>query len=463
MSALTLRDCRRLMSRGKWLMDSEAQFIVRRIGWGDEALSTLDRLISKHGPNAFAADILQPKDDWIEENRADRTNHKVGEDAPISDGAHTNPDADTHGGDGNSGECDHAAEKAAENRAGSDSACKAGATGDTPSGHEDGAVGADVSDDGTPGPAHSSADAGQPTGRGDSGADEVTEGMGSHTIDRSSSSADKEPVGTRCPATGDEEAGDGSWSEPEAAGDAGAPEADSQSASGSSRRHGDCSGEGGGALKVSPLLARVTQVARIARALSRLMADATRPEPSPLWDGKRVVRELVSRQVRLHRMRRDVPAVKGLLVLYDVSGSCAWIADRTFGIAEALAKRYSRLFAAPTPSPFGGEGSLDPTQIIGRDVKRFAKLPPILGYGYGDDVTGWRRLKAAGISHILVFGDAHGTAGYQAAAEAGIRVLWANPNPNIAPDATDWCDYTLISDDDIAAAVEKLASKGTKK
>jgi hypothetical protein len=217
---------------------------------------------------------------------------------------------------------------------------------------------------------------------------------------------------------------------------------------------------GGRVAKVSPSFARIAEVARIARALSRLMADTSRPEPSPLWDGKRVVRELVSHQVRLHRMRRDVPGIKGLLVLYDVSGSCEWIAARTWGIAEALATRYSSLYAAQTPATEDyAEGSLDPASIIGRSATRFAKLPHIIGDGYGNDIAGWMRLKAAGVSHMLVFGDAHGTAGYLAAAAAGIRVLWANPNAEIAPRNTSWCDYTIIADGDIAAAVETLVRR----
>jgi len=464
MSALTLRDCRRLMSRGRWPMTAEADAIVRLIGWGGEALRVLDRLISRHGPDASAIDILQSEDDWIEvgEDDAGRTDHEVGEDAPISEGAHTSPDADTHGGDGNSGECEHVAKKAAEDRTGFGSACHAGTTEDTPDGHECDAAGDDVSNDGTPGLSGSSAKAGTPADQGDSGTDEATEGMGSHPIDMDSPSADKEPACTRCPATGDEETVDGSWREPQASeGDAGAPEADSQSAS-DGREHeaaGESCAHGGRAVKVSPSLARVTEVARIARALSRLMADATRPEPSPLWDGKRVVRELVTRQARLHRMRRDVPAVKGLLMVYDISGSCAWIADRAWGIAEAMAKQFSNFYAAQTPAAVAAEGSLDPTSIVGRSAKRFSALDPIVGRGHGDDVDRWKRLKEAGISHMLVFGDAHGTAGYRAAAEAGIWVLWANPNSRIAPSNTAWCDYTLIAGDDIAAAVETLAQR----
>jgi hypothetical protein len=451
-SALTLRDCRRLMSRGRWPMTTEADAIVRAIGWGDDAMRTLDRLISRYGAGAVAFDILYEADSVFVEveeiEEADRTDHEIGEDAPVSDGAHIDADADTHGGDGNSGECEHAAERAAEGRDASDSACHSSATGDTPDGRERDAASDDASNGGTLELDDSSAQAGKPTDQGDDGADKVTEGMGSHPTDGHSTDADEEPDGDRCPAKGDVEAVDGNMREPQASdGDAGAPEADSQGAS------------GGCVVRVSPSLARVTEVARIARALSRLMADAARPEPSPLWDGKRVVRELVTRQARLHRMRRDVPAIKGLLVLYDVSGSCEWIAARTWGIAEALAKRYSAFYAAQTPAAGAAEGSISPASIICRDAYRLARLAPIIGGGHGDDVSGWRRIEAAGISHILVFGDAHGTAGYRAAAEAGIRVLWANPNARIAPIDTAWCDYTFIADGDIAAAVETLARR----
>jgi hypothetical protein len=429
-------------------MTVEADAIASAIGWGDDALRALDRLISRHGANAIAFGVLLGfDDDFVEvEEEAERTDHKIGEDAPISEEAHDNADANTHGGDGNSGECEHAAEKSANDRDGFDSACDAGTIEDTPDCHEHEAAGYDVID-GMPGFSDLSAKAGMPTDRGDCGTDEVTEGMGSRPIDCNSMLADDKPDGTRCPAMGGMESIDGNTREPKASqGDAGAPEADFHSAS------------SGCVVKVSQALAKVSEVARIARALSRLMADATRHEASPLFDGKRVVHELVTRQFRVHRMRRDVPAVKGLLVLYDVSGSCDWIADRTWGIAESLAKRYDGFYAAKTPA-IGrdcSEGSLSPSDIVGRNNKRFSKLPPIVGKGHGDDVSGWVLLKAAGISHILVFGDAHGTAGYRAAFEAGIRILWVNPNKNIAPYDKSWCEYALINDGDIAEAVEKL-------
>jgi hypothetical protein len=374
-----------------------------------EGLRALDRLISRYGPDADATTLVLQI---------------------VAERARAYADLDV-----------------------SESTRDAGTLGDTPDGRDRDAAGDDVTD-GTPELSGSSAQAGQPTGRGDCGADEATDGLGSQPGDMDSPSADEEPAGNRRPAEGGGETVDGKTSEPKASGDAGAPdEADSQGASGDRR---------GGAVKVSPALARVAEIARIARALSRLTADASRPEPSPLLDGRRVVRELVTRQVRLHRMRRDVPAVRGLLVMHDVSGSCSWIAARTWGIAAALAARYGGLYAAATPAPGIGpaEGSLDPSRIVGRGAYRFSRLAPIVGSGHGDDVDGWSRLRAAGISHLLVLGDGHGEHGYRAAAESGIRVLWANPNAHIAPANTAWCAaYTIIADGDIAAAVETLARR----
>jgi hypothetical protein len=436
-----------------------------QIGLAERAL---DWLISQYGPDASAADVWaairqhaagnpdrqhdrqQHAAGESDRQEADSTDHNVGQDAPISEGAHTNDTADSHGGDGNSGECQHAAQTSAEDLAGSDSACNAGTTGDTPNpGHgieragddaSNGGTSGESSHGGTPEPgddAQHGADQG-----GDRGADEVpASGMGS--------GADAAP-GEECDHR--QETADASAS----------PGADDQSSDGTESFAAAVTEEGGARASIDrPTLAAVSELARVVRALSRLMADATRQEPCPLWDGKRLVRELVTHQVRLHRMRRDTPAVNGLLVIYDVSGSCEWIAARTWGIAEALAMRYKGFYAAQTPALSSdyanAEGSLDPSEIVGRDTKRFSKLPPIVGYG--DDVDGWARVKAAGISHMLVFGDAHGTAGYRAAAKAGIRVLWANPNPDIAPSDTSWCAYTLIADGDIAGAVESLARR----
>jgi len=417
----------------------------------------LDMLISRFGPDASAKDVWDAI--CAQQQAAGEGNQQQQQAA----------------GEGNQQQQQQqAAEKAAENRDASDSACNkdTGATGDTPDPAHDGASADDdantggASGEAPTGGAPESGNAAQQEAEreGERGTDEVTaSGMdsgadpapgeeGDHRQD-DAADASASP-GVEDQSDDQTEAGDQSDDQTEAGEEAGEDAGDQ---TGEDASFGQ---EGGRTASVTPSLARVTEVARIARALSRLVADATRTEPSPLWDGERVVRELISRQVRLHRMRRNMPAVKGLLVLYDVSGSCAWIAARTWGIAEALAKRYSAFYAAQTPATEDcAEGSLDPAGIVGRGAKRFAKLPPIIGDGYGDDVAGWRRLKNAGISHLLVFGDAHGTAGYHAAAKAGIKVLWANPNACIAPRNTAWCDYTLIADEDIAGAVETLVRR----
>jgi len=429
----------------------------------DLAERALDMLISRYGPDASAKDV------WD----ALTASESRGASESARDAAGTTGDT---------------SDPAQERESAGDDASDGGASGESSSG-------------GTP---ESGDDAQQQAEQGDDrGADEVTaSGMdsGADAAPRGGSDHRQEDADASASLGADDqsddraEAGEGAGDQPddqtetgEVAGDDAGEEADGETGEEADGETGEVAGdqpddqtedgegageddedgegagygeqEGGRVAKVAPSLARISEVARIARALSRLMADATRPEPSPLWDGKRVVREMITRQVRLHRMRRDIPAVKGLLVLYDVSGSCEWIAARTWGIAEALAKRYGGFYAAQTPAygPGDAEGSLDPSKIVGRSAMRFAKLPPIVGYGA--DVDGWARVKAAGISHVLVFGDAHGTAGYRAAAKAGIRVLWANPNSDIAPYDTSWCDYTLITDDDIAAAVENLTRR----
>lgn len=429
----------------------------------------LDWLIGQYGPDASAADVLatlrrlDPELAQAVRDRqqhaagdpdrvqADRTDHEIGEDAPISDGAHT-ADADAHGGDGNSGECDHAADTAANDRTASESTCQAGATGDTPEpAQEIERADADASNGGAPGESspggtpEPGVDA-QPHAEqgGDCGTDEATaSGMGS--------GAD--------PASGEE--GDHRDETPDASA---SPEAEDQSSiadAAADNAAADGASQGGSRSPVAgPTLAKISDVARIARSLTRLMADATKPDPSPLWDGRRVVRELVSRRYSMARMRRDVRAPKAVLVLYDMSGSCAWIADRTWGIAQALATRYSALLAAPTASAAGEEGTLAPEEIEGRSpivraLRRHAHI-------WRGDAEGWRAVRAAGITHMLVFGDAHGIDGYLAASVAGIKVLMANPNPNIAPHPyhiAALAGYTEIAGDDIASAVEALTRR----
>lgn len=195
---------------------------------------------------------------------------------------------------------------------------------------------------------------------------------------------------------------------------------------------------GGGALCITPAsVADVRDVAEVLRALQRLAALARRQEPTPRWDAHRVVRELVSRQVRLHRMRQDAPTIRAALLVYDLSGSCAWIAARLAGIATWLAAHEPRIVVAPTGGHICGyrysEGIIVRDEISGRSpvlqaIRRLA--PEVI-----EHAQDYHALRRVGVSHMLVLGDAHGHEGYQAAVDAGIDVRWVNPNPDIAPDA----------------------------
>jgi hypothetical protein len=72
----------------------------------------------------------------------------------------------------------------------------------------------------------------------------------------------------------------------------------------------------------------------------------------------------------------------------------------------------------------------------------------------------WKLYNAAGITHLLVIGDAHGHRSYKSAADAGINVLWCNPNEDVQPDKKEIANrnikYILMQDEDIARAISRL-------
>jgi hypothetical protein len=59
-----------------------------------------------------------------------------------------------------------------------------------------------------------------------------------------------------------------------------------------------------------------------------------------------------------------------------------------------------------------------------------------------------------------VIGDAHGHRSYKSAADAGINVLWCNPNEDVQPDKKEIAKrnikHVLMQDEDIARAISKL-------
>ncbi|MCX8005179.1 MAG: hypothetical protein N2688_09510 [Burkholderiaceae bacterium] len=319
--------------------------------------AALDRLISRYGADSLVADVLARLE-------AERTDHVVGSDE-VSDGPHTDPAADAHGGDGNSGECDAPAETAAADREGDQNspadqaggepgsmsgsegaasggtgcgdpaACDAGGPMDTPDRQSGENRGPDAAREGDAGSerADSAAREGaeQPTGEGDTGADEVTEGMGSQQPDREHA--------------GDETAED-ARGRASAAGDDHDPAASAAGAT----TDGDEASPGGPVLDAA--LGRIDQLARRALRDGARVADllrriveaqcAPRGRESPRVDARALVRELVSRRVALHRTRRKEAEIRDLIIAVDESGSCAHTVDATYAAALAAARALPR-------------------------------------------------------------------------------------------------------------------------
>jgi hypothetical protein len=198
-----------------------------------------------------------------------------------------------------------------------------------------------------------------------------------------------------------------------------------------------------------------SQIAAISRSLQNLVGTLSSTTPIPRWDGRKVVVELVRRQNRIHRMRQAQRTPVCVLVLGDVSGSCAWLSDLIMPVVFGLAKRSPMVIGTYT-GDLRHEGTFWPDRLIGRQSYKFRQLPPM----DQPSVALWKLYKAAGITHLLVIGDAHGHRSYKSAADAGIEVFWCNPNEDVQPEKKEITKrnikYVLIQDKDIARAISKL-------
>jgi hypothetical protein len=175
--------------------------------------------------------------------------------------------------------------------------------------------------------------------------------------------------------------------------------------------------------------------ATIRAALSRLL-DVVGPRTDriiPRVDGRALVRELVSRRYAIHRAYQRQPQPRLLMVMPDMSGSCAHIARITGGVAISLARHDDRIVVAPTA---WGRSSLEGLigDVLGRHASlvletmaECARRDGMLDK-FGEYVAHWQALKAVGVTHLLVLGDVHGHKSYRCAAAAGVRVLWCDPN-----------------------------------
>ncbi len=352
----------------------------------------IDRLISTYGP------------DYCIRPEAKRTDHKTGSEE-ISDGPHCTQDS-THGGDGNSGECDEIAQAAAEpeRRGGEEKQQKDGNTPDSQSGQdscqdglEDEATWASGQD-----AAKAQAKAGtQPTGGGGrSGVDEATEGMGSQSTD-GAAGADESRGGDAAPAMG---AGRDNQCTHHAKPDIlldGQPDA------------------GARQLVALAEMADRLAAAGIARAIERMIdrVGARTQYPTPKYNPRDLIRELVARRMALHRARETQRRPVHILIMADISGSCEWVAHITHPIAIEAARRANVSAAETVVGDFSSISG--PLSRVMKDY-----------YSVGMEAE-WRAMLNAGLRHLLVFGDGHGAHSYAAAAAAGIRVYWVDPNPSI--------------------------------
>ena len=424
---------------GPWAIASDFQSLGIYFNSLDEYISVIDRMVRKYGPDALVKDLLIDKDEDSDtepksRKEAERTDHKIGSNEVSIDSEHINPDAQTHGGDGNSGEMDHEALTKTSDREIPEDGSSDGLSDHQDQGDETKTGGENLKNnhtpDGKPLPdtdgtdcrgdstgghgdgGGSSKTLGLLDGQGACGADEATAGMSART-DRRITDADKEASGKRCPAQG---VGDLFDQKP-------------------SMRHFSHHRDAGAPV-VTTTLRDVRRAAIMRRALARLIHPSPNGKTSPLWDGKKLVREMITRQVRLHRMKKDIQYHPLVMLLPDTSGSCEKISKETSALAVAVARNDSRLIVGWS---LGREGQVHVlSHGCARELEPKAKklgLLPEPGLYFGlEPLVDWATWHTLGVDVIVVLGDAHGNESYLSAAENGIKVFWLDPNPYMHPD-----------------------------
>jgi hypothetical protein len=277
---------------------------------------------------------LDRAEDQIRE-MADRTDHQVGHDA-VSDGSHSDQTADTHGGDGNSGECAHTAATAAEGRQGGDTM-----DGEQPDGPSMGnASGPRRSDAARPSGARPDARAQRgttPTGRGgDRGGDEPTASEMGAQPEPGRDGRDGSPAGNRASATADVASSASGHH-----GESRSPQGDQASGEAESPVAATFGGRYLSADPVTAARQQATAAREAAVLLSRIIERAVglSGEASPRVDGRALVREIVSRRMAIDRARRREMATRHLIIAVDESGSCAPTVGAMMGMALEIARR----------------------------------------------------------------------------------------------------------------------------
>lgn len=412
-SPLRLRDFQRAFNRAR--VSQAAVLIVRTYAWkltaawsvDDEKVAAnmrrhLDRLITRFGPDAPIESVIARLE--LEREEAERTDHQTGA-SVVSDGSHTNPSADTHGGDGNSGEMDHTAETSAPNRDGYMCARNADADAGTPDGTPQ-AGGCDgLATEASQGSPDGAPDDGEwPAGRGDTGGDEPTQGMGPNSADESRTAGDENAgqLGPRVPAAADcAPAAEHDSADGPAEGDAGAPRGVSEF--------------NGAFLDRRAAAERERQLfrSRIARQLLRelrywLERDVSTigGEQSPRIDPRHLVCELAGRSYRIERCRRrEVERGRGIIAV-DISGSCSVYSAELMGVARALARIDDRLIVVEhvngMPVDDDGEPIHEDAVSVWLNMTESHDVRSIIWLGDSDGAAIRKMLSAHGVKvHLL--------------------------------------------------------------
>lgn len=315
-----------------------------------EVLRVLDRLIARYGPDGPAWDgerygPPRPRG----EARPKDTNEAADVSASPGDGA-------LHGGDGNAGECDAPAETTAPNGA------REGGTPTPPGAPGQGQTSASEGDEpgedaGVSSVGSAGKDASRPPGDAEEAGREAGKDAAS-PASRELSLGDQarlpRGVATRAVDVVPPAADTPEREAPEGAGADGLDDVADESAADTSA--------GGGALTpahqnprlawggwhVSPDGVREAMrradprdVDEVVRALDRLFDRwlGSHGEPTPRYDGARLVREIASRRYALARARREEHEPPAVLLLVDVSGSCSAAADETCAAAMLVSAR----------------------------------------------------------------------------------------------------------------------------
>lgn len=296
--------------------------------------SELDRLISQHGADADLLAVLGADSPPTAGPRpvSDREHHAESVDA---DALGVDEDAATHGGDGNSGDCDHRA--ASERGDVMEPPEEVVPAPSTPWPDPDGMP---ADGDGDEGPARDG-------GLSDrAGAETDAEPDEGEVADGGRNESDRDPGDLPVADDLGADASSVDWATTETSG---AEEADSNQREAGhdvSRTpslqaiwggiHADISS----ALR-SPRRPDYARDAReVRRALERLLPPAVgqHGDPSPRVAPARLVRELKSRRCRLSAARREEMAPPMVLLLCDLSGSCAAAAEETVAACVEIAR-----------------------------------------------------------------------------------------------------------------------------